>query len=62
MERGFLLVLHINLSLPLEDDHSATFIPRGQQVPRLVKLHRRDDISWEKDEKMGEKDKQYKSD
>lgn len=34
-----------DLSLSLKDDHSATFIPCGQQVPRLVKLHRRDDIS-----------------
>lgn len=35
-----------DLGLSLKDDHSATFIPCGQQIPRLVEFHCRDDISW----------------
>lgn len=42
-----ILALETDLGLPLEDDHSATFIPSGQEISSLVKFHRRDDISWE---------------
>lgn len=52
VELGNCVNASTDLSLSLEDDHSATFIPRGQQVPCLVKLHRRDDISWGYDRKM----------
>lgn len=39
--------METDLGLPLEDDHSATFIPSGQEISSLVKFHCRDDISWE---------------
>lgn len=42
-----MLSLETDLGLPLEDDHSATFIPSGQEISSLVKFHCRDDISWE---------------
>ncbi len=40
------------LCLSLEDDHSPPLIPCGQQIPRLVKLHCRNDISYKEIKKI----------
>lgn len=42
------------LLLPLEDNHSASFIPGGQQLPRWVKLHRWDNVSCNTGKQSGE--------
>lgn len=34
------------LRFPLKDDHSAPFVPCGQELSSVVELNSGDDISW----------------
>lgn len=36
----------VYLGFPLKDDHSAPFVPCGQELSCVVELNSGDDISW----------------
>lgn len=46
---GVVGCLGVYLRLPLKDDHSASFVPCGQELASVVKLNSGDYISWRRE-------------
>lgn len=48
----------VYLRFPLKDDHSAPFVPCGQELSCVVELNSGDDISWGETKMEEEREKE----